>query len=199
MVTSFIYESLMYTIIITVSYWCWLGFEIWLIVRDRSSVKDDSKDRGSRTVNIVSLFLGIVFGIFIIPYLAQQFGFRSNGAALFIFGIALIWAGMLFRLWAIRTLGKFFRTKVVIQEGHTLITSGPYKYLRNPSYTGMLITLLGFGIGIGNWLSIIVLLAAGLVSLVRRIVIEDRALDGQFGKEYEEYKKRTWALIPFIW
>jgi protein-S-isoprenylcysteine O-methyltransferase len=117
----------------------------------------------------------------------------------FIFGIVLIWTGMLFRLWAVRTLGKFFRTKVVIQEDHTLITIGPYKYLRNPSYTGMLITLLGLGIGIGNWLSIIVLLTAGFIFLVRRIVIEDRVLARQFGKQYEEYKKRTWALIPFIW
>lgn len=168
-------------------------------MRDRGSLKIDSQDRGTRKINIISLIIGIVLGIFVVPYLLPQFAIRTNVTVFFIIGVALIWAGILLRLWAVRTLGKFFHTKVVIQENHALITSGPYRHLRNPSYTGMLITLLGFGIGIGNWLSIIVLLAAGFTALVRRIAIEDRVLSGQFGKEYEKYRKRTWALIPFIW
>jgi protein-S-isoprenylcysteine O-methyltransferase Ste14 len=80
-----------------------------------------------------------------------------------------------------------------------LITGGPYTYLRNPSYTGALITLVGFGFGAGNWLSIIILLAAGLAVYTRRIAVEEQALREQFGKTYEDYRKRTWALIPFIW
>lgn len=88
----------------------------------------------------------------------------------------------------------------MIQERHQLITSGPYKYLRNPSYTAVLVILMGLGLGIGNWLSILVLLAAGVLAYVSRVaLVEERALVEQFGKEFQDYKKKTWALIPFIW
>jgi protein-S-isoprenylcysteine O-methyltransferase len=79
------------------------------------------------------------------------------------------------------------------------VTSGPYKYLRNPAYTGALITLVGFGFGAGNWISVIFLLIIGLAAYAWRIAVEDKALRERFGEEYEDYKKRTWALIPFIW
>jgi protein-S-isoprenylcysteine O-methyltransferase Ste14 len=62
-----------------------------------------------------------------------------------------------------------------------------------------MVTLLGFGIGVGNWLSLVLLLATGFISFVRRIAIEDCALSERFGKHYEEYRERTWALVPFIW
>ena len=88
----------------------------------------------------------------------------------------------------------------MIQEQHQLITSGPYRYLRNPSYTAILTILVGFGFGIGNWLSLLVLFAAGVAAYAWRIAfVEERALAAQFGEEYQAYKKGTWALIPFIW
>jgi protein-S-isoprenylcysteine O-methyltransferase len=141
-----------------------------------------------------------VLGIFAVPNIVPRFVIPGNVAGLFTLGMALVWAGILFRFWAVRKLGKFFRSKVVIQDRHTLISHGPYKYLRNPSYTGVLLTLVGFGIGIGNWLSMIVLFTTGLLSFVRRIAVEDRALTERFGKEYEEYRKKTWGTgsIPLV-
>jgi protein-S-isoprenylcysteine O-methyltransferase len=192
-------SSLLYTVILTVSYWCWIAFEIWLVAREHGTAQDDSLDQGSRKTIIFWWTAGIVIGIFAVPNLLPQFVIRGNIIVLFILGVALIWAGILFRFWAVQELGSFFRSKVVIQQEHELIKTGPYKSIRNPSYTGTLVTLLGFGIGIGNWLSTIVLLATGFISFVRRIGIEDRALTERFGKHYEEYKKRTWALVPFIW
>jgi protein-S-isoprenylcysteine O-methyltransferase len=199
MVTSPAYPSFLYAAILTVSYWCWILFEIYLILRDRGAAKSDSQDRGTRSWNIISIAIGIVLGIFSVPYLVPQLAIRDNITAFFTFGITLVWAGILFRFWAVRTLGKFFRTKVIIQEEHMLVSTGPYRYLRHPSYTGILITLLGFGFGVGNWLSLIVLLVAGFVAFERRISVEDAALAERFGKEYEEYRKRRKALIPFIW
>ena len=192
-------SSLLYSVIITVSYWCWIAFEVWLVARERGKAKNNSQDQGSRNSIIVWWSIGIVVGIFAVPNLLAQFIIRSNAKMLFLLGIVLIWAGILFRFWAVQKLGMFFRSKVEIQEEHRLVTSGPYRYLRNPSYTGTLITLLGFGIAVGNWLSLFVLLAAGFISFVRRIAIEDRALAERFGEAYEEYKKRTWALVPLIW
>jgi protein-S-isoprenylcysteine O-methyltransferase len=124
---------------------------------------------------------------------------HGNAGLLFTIGIILILAGVGFRFWSVMTLGRFFHLKIVIQEKHQLITSGPYRYLRNPSYTGVILTFIGFGIGIGNWLSLIILFARGLATFARRILFEDMALSKRFGHEYEAYQKKTWAIIPFIW
>ena len=62
--------------------------------------------------------------------------------------------GVAFRLWAVLSLGRFFRVAVTTQDDHRLIERGPYRRLRHPSYTGALVTLFGFGLTIGNWLSL---------------------------------------------
>ena len=191
--------SFICTLIISVSYWCWIAFEVWLVARERSTSKKDTQDRGSRGSIIVWWCIAIILGIFAAPYLMPYLVLPGNAVVLFVVGMILAWGGILLRFWSVQTLGKFFRSKVEIQEEHRLIRSGPYRYLRNPSYTGALITLVGFGVGVGNWLSICVLLIAGLLSFVRRISVEDRALADRFGNEYEEYRKRTWALVPFVW
>jgi protein-S-isoprenylcysteine O-methyltransferase len=117
-----------------------------------------------------------VLGIFAIPNLLPGLVIHGNAGLLFTIGIILILAGVGFRFWSVMTLGRFFHSKIVIQEKHQLITSGPYRYLRNPSYTGVILTFIGFGIGIGNWLSLIILFACGLASFARRILFEDMAL-----------------------
>jgi protein-S-isoprenylcysteine O-methyltransferase Ste14 len=192
-------SSLIFVVVITASYWCWIAFEVWLVARERGTASNDSQDKGSRNSIIVWWSIGILVGIFAVPNFLSRLAIRGNALVLFVLGITLIWAGILLRFWAVQKLGKFFRSKVEIQEAHVLIKNGPYRYLRNPSYTAILIALLGFGIAIGNWLSLVVLLAAGCISFVRRIAIEDRALAERFGEAYEEYRKTTWALVPLIW
>lgn len=190
---------LIYTLIITACYWGWVAFEIWLISRDHVITKNDSEDRGSRNSIIFWWSFGIVLGIFAIPNLLPGLIIHGNSTLIFSTGIILILAGIILRFRSVRKLGRFFHSKIVIQEKHELIKDGPYKYLRNPSYTGTLISFIGFGIGIGNWLSLIILFFSGLVSFARRILFENQALSKKFGNEYEEYTKKTWALIPFIW
>ena len=191
--------SLIYTLIITAFYWGWIAFEIWLVAREHETTINNSEDRGTRNNIILWWSVGIIVGIFAIPNLLPRLKIPGKGKMLFATGIFFIVAGILLRCLSVRKLGKFFRSKIVIQEKHTLIKTGPYKYLRNPSYTGVILTLIGFGFGIGNWLSLIFLFIIGLVSFVRRISFENQALSKKFGNEYEEYKKKTWALIPYIW
>jgi hypothetical protein len=69
----------------------------------------------------------------------------------------------------------------------------------NPAYTGTLMAFLGFGVAIGNWISLITLLAFGCIPHVVRVVVEERALAARFGQAYAEYRRKTWSLIPFIW
>ncbi len=191
--------SLTYTLIITAFYWCWIAFEIWLVARDRGTPINDSEDRGSRNNIILWWSVGIVLGIFAIPNILPTLTIPGNPNILFATGIFFISAGILLRFWSVRKLGKLFRSKIVIQENHKLIATGPYKYLRNPSYTGVVLVFIGFGIGIGNWFSLISLFIIGLISFARRISFENQALSKKFGYEYEEYQKKTWSLIPFIW
>jgi protein-S-isoprenylcysteine O-methyltransferase len=190
------YPSPIYAIAFTISFWCWFVFEIWVFSRDRGKEKRDS--RGTGLWVIIALVIGITFGLNMTG-IAPMFNIQRHFAVYFVFGIVLIWAGILFRFWSIQTLGGFFTTRLIIQERHELINKGPYKYLRNPSYTGALITLIGFGFGIGNWLSTAVLLFTALVTYVWRIRVEETMLLDRFGRAYEEYRKRTWALIPFVW
>jgi len=170
--------------------------ELWLLARERRDADAVSQDRGSRNLLIVSLAIAIVLGIFVAPTLLPQFTVPTKAVAI---GVALIWAGIAVRVWAIRTLGNFFNTRVVVRQDQRLITSGPYKYLRNPAYTGIVMTILGFGVAMGNWISLITLLAFGCVPFLLRIAVEDRALAARFGQEYEEYRRNTWSLLPFIW
>jgi len=196
MVTSLAYPSLFYTVVLSTSYWLWIAFEIWLVVRERGNANAVSQDRGSRNLLIVCWSIGVVLGIFTIPYVLPQFTMHTRAVAA---GIALVWAGIALRIWAIQTLGNFFTTHVIVRQGQRLITSGPYQYLRNPGYAGTLMAFLGFGVAIGNWISLITLLAFGWVPHIVRTAVEERALAAQFGQEYAEYRQRTWSLIPFIW
>jgi protein-S-isoprenylcysteine O-methyltransferase Ste14 len=113
--------------------------------------------------------------------------------------LVLIWLGLALRLWAILTLGAFFRVTVHLQDGHRMITTGPYRIVRNPAYLGSLLTLVGVGLGLGNWFSVLALFVAGLIAFGWRIQVEDGALTARFGEEHRAYRKRKAALIPFIW
>ncbi len=83
--------------------------------------------------------------------------------------------------------------------GQVVIQSGPYRLIRHPSYTGALITLLGMGLALTNWASLIAALVIPAVGFLYRISIEERVLVEALGNPYREYMQRTCRLIPFIW
>ena len=88
--------------------------------------------------------------------------------------------------------------EVAIQPGQRLFTGGLYNTLRHPSYTGTFLTILGYGLALGNWLSLaVMLLIPGLVYGLR-IAVEEAALLEAFGDEYRAYMRRTKRLVPFI-
>ncbi|SRR5579875_2893488 len=155
------------------------------------------QDRGSVLVILLSIvpgaFLGVVLAIKV-PEAAIPF----PRVFLFWLGIALIYAGIAFRLYAIHTLGSYFTTRVATTAGQAVIESGPYRFIRHPSYAGMLIILLGFALTCANWLSLLVIMGCALIGLGYRIAVEERVLQQQLGQQYQDYMRRTKRLIPFV-
>ena len=87
---------------------------------------------------------------------------------------------------------------MAIAPDQHVIEAGPYRLIRHPSYTGLLITLLGFGLSTTNWLSLLVLMGCVLIGLCYRIHVEERVLQEHLGQQYQEYMQRTNRLIPFV-
>lgn len=110
----------------------------------------------------------------------------------------VLWLGIGLRLTAMRTLGSYFKLVVVIQPEHRVVQSGIYRYLRHPAYTGGMLILLAYGILFGHWVSC-AFMTLSFAGIIRRIFIEEEALQQSLGEEYREYMKRTWRLIPGIW
>ncbi|WP_347900988.1 isoprenylcysteine carboxylmethyltransferase family protein [Pseudomonas purpurea] len=118
-------------------------------------------------------------------------GIRWLGAALFIAAGAL-------RLWPVFVLGNRFSGLVAIQPGHTLVTDGIYRTVRNPSYLGLLVNSLGWALAFRSGLGVVLTLLT-LLPLIARIRSEEALLRSQFGDEYEAYCARTWRLIPGLY
>ena len=110
----------------------------------------------------------------------------------------LIYAGIALRLYAIIVLGVFFTTTVAVAAEQTVIEAGPYRLIRHPSYTGFLITLLGLGLSLTNWLSLLVIMGCALLGVSYRIRVEERVLKEHLGQRYQEYMQHTKRLIPFV-
>jgi protein-S-isoprenylcysteine O-methyltransferase Ste14 len=124
---------------------------------------------------------------------------RTGSTVISATGITLLVLGILIRWAAIYSLGKYFTTKVVIQNDHRLIRTGLYKHMRHPAYTGALIAHLGLGLSFSNWFSLAISSVPYLVAASYRMRVEETALRDAFGDEYEDYSTKTKRLIPKVY
>ena len=177
----------------------WIFLEFGLLFRDRLRGRGGTeKDRGTRVYNILFISAGMtIAGIvngrqaFFFPGGRTEAGFWT-GYCVMLLGFAL-------RVWAIVVLGSSFRTTVETHEGQKVVSGGPYRLVRHPSYSGLVLMGLGYGLALQNWLSLAVALLLPLLPLIYRIRVEEAALVSSMGSEYEDYRKRTKKLIPWIW
>lgn len=114
-------------------------------------------------------------------------------------GLACLTLGTGFRLWAIRTLDKAFAAVVQIKHGQQLVTTGPYRWLRHPSYTGAWVAMIGAALLMHSNLGLIIMGPGMLLVYVRRIAVEERALEVGFGEQYLNMKRNTQRLVPGVW
>jgi protein-S-isoprenylcysteine O-methyltransferase Ste14 len=154
-------------------------------------------DRGS----IVAVVVGVVAGVVV----AVRSAAGVTAATIpgrwvpFVIGLVMMWAGIALRQWAVWTLGRFFTVVVRVADDQSVVDRGPYRWVRHPSYTGLLLTLVGLGAALGNWLSVLALAVLPSIGLVIRIRVEERALVAALGEPYQEYAGRHRRLLPGIW
>jgi len=114
-------------------------------------------------------------------------------------GLVLVAAGIGLRAWSIATLGRFFQYRIRIQPGHRVVTSGPYRYVRHPSYTGIALVLTGIALASGDVWSLLAVAVLGGAGLAVRIRAEERQLTQALGAEYERFAAGRKRLVPGIW
>jgi protein-S-isoprenylcysteine O-methyltransferase Ste14 len=170
----------------------------WAIAGWRTKPVLRAEDIGSRLLHLVPLCLGIVLLMFRRaggPLLAMRIFPQSVWS--FWAGAALIVLGLGFAAWArIRLAGNWSGT-VTLKHDHSLIRSGPYRLVRHPIYTGLLIAILGSAIAEAEWRGLVALaLITG--SFLRKIAIEERFLTAQFGDAYTRYREEVPALFPWL-
>lgn len=183
--------------------WCGSEIVISLISAiNRSTVSYASADKFSFFIVWLSTIPPILFA-----YLIQRRFIFSNGfgslSTLFPFlgyvGCLFIAIGVTIRLMAVAALKQQFTTKVLIIERHKMIETGIYRTIRHPAYLGYLVSLLGIGLVLGNWVGLTALVVLPLLGILYRIHVEEDVLLRHFGSAYQEYANRTKRLLPGIW
>jgi protein-S-isoprenylcysteine O-methyltransferase len=170
--------------------------EVYLAFARRSQASATSRDRNSLvllwTIIILSLCLGVQM-VWLAPW-----AMLPQPDAFYLVGFFLFLAGLILRWYSIGYLGRYFTVDVSISPEHHLVDSGPFRFIRHPTYTGAILAFLGLGLCFGNWVSILFLSLPIIGALLWRIQIEERALTEGLGEQYRAYMQRTKRLIPFI-
>jgi protein-S-isoprenylcysteine O-methyltransferase Ste14 len=155
------------------------------------------EDRGNRWVIGVFAAIGLL-DAYLPAWTDRMELWTLDGDAVRWLGVVLFAAGGALRLWPVVVLGNRFSGLVAIQPAHTLVTSGVFGVIRNPSYLGLLVNSLGWALAFRSGVG--VLLTALLIPpLLARIRAEERLLRAQFGAEYDAYCARTSRLIPGLY
>jgi protein-S-isoprenylcysteine O-methyltransferase Ste14 len=156
------------------------------------------QDRWTKWILVVGVDLGLLGALLIARFMPALRAFANNWWTLGL-GIAMILAGAALRAWSIVSLGRYFRREVTIEPGQRIVRRGPYRVLRHPSYTGLVLGLVGLGLAFGSWFGAAIVLLTVLVGLLPRIRVEERVLARAFGAEYTSYAASTWRLLPYVW
>lgn len=174
----------------------WLLGEVVLLLRRRATVGLAPGDRG---------FVGRALLVMLLTNLAAIAALRFFRGATFAthltswVGLVLMAIGLLLRWWSVASLGRSFTVDVAVVAHQQVIDSGPYRWIRHPSYTGMLLIVTGIAVCFGNVVSMLVILIPIVGLALRRIRVEEEALTSALGDAYRRYMERTKRLIPAIY
>ncbi|MFZ0171814.1 MAG: isoprenylcysteine carboxylmethyltransferase family protein [Acidimicrobiales bacterium] len=163
----------------------------------RRRVEATKRDRGSQVVLRICEIPGVVL-LLLSPRIAPAAEIRPPLVSVVV-GIVVFSSGEALRVWAKVALGRYFTYTVQTSSDQPVITSGPYRFLRHPAYSGILLIAIGAGAVWGNWLGLGALTLLTLVGLIYRIRVEEKALLEDLGDSYRTYAEHHKCLIPFVW
>jgi protein-S-isoprenylcysteine O-methyltransferase Ste14 len=194
----------MITILLTVTGLAWLALEFGLIARDRVRGRGGTaEDRGTRRLNFGLIVVALVIADVLARTTGTHSPLRIPGAGPAgwpeIAGLVIVLLGLAVRVWAIVALGGSFRTTVEVDKDQAVVERGPYRLVRHPAYTGIMLIVAGLGLASGTWLGLAVCLVLPAVALLRRIQVEEAELTRVLGDPYRAYQQHTKRLIPGVW
>ena len=180
-----------------VCFYAWITSEIGLAIITRTRASQGSlNDRGSLYVLWI-VICGTLSSIDWIRLVFPAANFQG-GPWLMPCTLLLLIAGLAIRWTAILSLGRAFSVNVAIRTDQQIYRGGLYRYVRHPSYLGMVLIFLAIGLRSRNDVSLVVILLATTAALLYRIRVEERALRQAFGATYADYARSTRRLIPGI-
>jgi protein-S-isoprenylcysteine O-methyltransferase Ste14 len=165
--------------------------------RSRFNRSGTRAERWSFVVVVASVAGGMLSAFELADWNAASIG--PSRWPLFVLGLALMGVGVGVRQWAILALGRFFTVDVRVHPNQVVVERGPYRWVRHPSYSGLIIFFLGVGLALSNWASLIVLALVPTAGLLVRIRSEERALLAGLGEEYRRYAATRRRLFPGVW
>ena len=175
------------------------GASEWSIrLRSRMNHGGTKHDRGSFFVIIATSLVG-VGSAFVLAQDVQSAGIGVGRWPIFVAGLVIVLLGVALRQWSVLTLGTFFTVQVQVRSDQTVVNTGPYRWVRHPSYTAIVMSFVGIGVALENWLSLVVLIVVPSVGLVIRIRVEEKALLEALGEPYREFSATRARLIPKVW
>src|SRR5260370_39302080 len=172
---------------------------VWLVIEFRKGLNRRAEatntDRGSLAFLRASVVAGALFAALASKVGATAF---SYGLVIFCISLAIAWAGIALRWWSFRTLGRYFTFTVMTSANQPVITSGPYRYLRHPSYAGLLLIIVGIGFSSGNWLSLACLIFFPMLAFLYCIRVVQPGLSATLADASPTYSSGRKRLIPFV-
>jgi protein-S-isoprenylcysteine O-methyltransferase len=160
--------------------------------------RPSAHDRGTMWVNTVLGFSGFIAALALLPWTRTVAVLRLPAAVAWA-GLLVVVVGTALRLWAMATLGRFFTATLQVQPDQPVITRGPYRLVRHPSYLGGDVALLGAGLTCATWPSALLMVLPFLAAHVWRIPIEEQMMAQAHGERWETYRRRTWRMVPGVW
>jgi len=168
---------------------------------DAGSQTLEATQADRRTTRLVGAAFGASWFVLALSIPANFFRVaRMEPGILFnLIGLLLMALGILIRMVAARTLGRFYSRTLLIRDQHQVVSDGIYRLLRHPGYLGTIILFLGAGLSTSNWIALVVIAILVIPAYVKRIAAEESMLREGLGPAYVEYMKRTRRLIPFVY
>jgi protein-S-isoprenylcysteine O-methyltransferase Ste14 len=179
---------------------------IWIVPEIRGAIKQTARaarkealisDHGSMGILIGLQWIGIALN-FSLAGLFPDAAIIWHRTVIFSVGVILILLGVTLRWYAIRTLGRYFTRDVAVSVDQKVEQNGPYRFIRHPAYSGTFLTMVGVGLAMTNWASLVTLLVCVLSGHMYRVHVEEKALIQTVGQPYMTYMHHTKRFIPWM-